>query len=48
MSDGETTPSSRLLMWNNSLENVVCPERLEEDPPPEKDPSDKAQKKNGL
>lgn len=48
MSDGETTPSSLLLMWNNSLANVVCPQRLERDPPPEMGPSDKAQKKNAL
>lgn len=50
MSDRETTPASLLLMWNNSLANVVCPQQLEEDPPPRPatDLSDKAQKKNGL
>lgn len=50
MSDRETTPASLSLMWNNSLANVVCPQQLEEDPPPRPptDPSDKAQKKNGL
>ena len=46
MSDEETTPTSLLLMWNNSLANVVCPQQSEEDPPPTR-LSNKAQKKNG-